>query len=213
MPRPSGGTLPTSRFSCPSRTWAPESQYRDHTRAFSVQPEVVKATQHHCYALNQSQSAGRANSRQAPAHLPVPRHPATPSCPCSQPALLQSLQAQHASHPILHLLLVFGPLVAPHDGSLHVGRAFAVGLGQHAHDRDQYLLDGLNGAPSLRSVLVMVRVVTRGVQDRNTDEAVGIDCCEAPEVSIAIPPSSADPDSPLGWKISPRNFIVGGARG
>ena len=68
-------------------------------------------------------------------------------------------QAEHAAHAIADLGLVLGAALAPHLGGLDVGGTLVVGLGEHAHDGDEDLLDGLDGAPALRGVLVMVRVV------------------------------------------------------
>ena len=72
--------------------------------------------------------------------------------------LLKS-QAEHATHAVADLGLVLGAALAPHLGGLDVGGTLVVGLGEHAHDGDEDLLDGLDGAPALRGVLVVVRVV------------------------------------------------------
>ena len=68
-------------------------------------------------------------------------------------------QAEHAAHAVADLGLVLGTALAPHLGGLDVGGTLVVGLGEHAHDGDEDLLDGLDGAPALRGVLVVVRVV------------------------------------------------------
>lgn len=150
-------------------------------------------------------------------------------------------QAQHPSDSIAYLLLIFGPALAPHLSGLYVGGTLVVGFGQHAHDGDQYLLDRLDRAPPLRRVFVVVGVVAWGVQDGDADEAAGVDYRERERESSSafwlvshLSDSGAEQGSgaairsdqirsdqssgfaqhpPLGWKTSPRNFIVGGARG
>ena len=76
---------------------------------------------------------------------------------------LTTSQPQTPPHIPPHPLLILAPLLPPHLRGLHVGRAFVVRLRQHGHDADEDLLDGLDGRPPLRSVLVVVRVVARSV--------------------------------------------------
>lgn len=85
------------------------------------------------------------------------------------------LQAQHAPDAVANRLLVLVPALAPHLGGLDVGGALVVGLGQHAHDGDEDLFDGLDGRPALGGVLVVVGVVAGGVEDGDADEAAGVD--------------------------------------
>ena len=82
---------------------------------------------------------------------------------------LTKSKPQHAPHPLLDAILVLAPPLAPHLSGLDVGGALVVGLGQHAHDRDEDLLDRLDGRPPLGRVLVVVRVVAGRVQDRDAD--------------------------------------------
>ncbi|TKW58387.1 hypothetical protein CTA1_5241 [Colletotrichum tanaceti] len=85
------------------------------------------------------------------------------------------LQAQRPPHAVADLLLVVGAALAPHLGGLDVGGALVVGLGEHAHDGDENFLDGLDGGPALRGVLVVVGVVAGRVEDGDADEAAGVD--------------------------------------
>lgn len=72
-------------------------------------------------------------------------------------------------------LFIFLPPLPPHLRRLDVRGALIIRFSQHAHDADQDLLDALDGRPPLRGVLVVVRVVARGMQDRNADYAGGVD--------------------------------------
>ena len=85
------------------------------------------------------------------------------------------LQAQHLPDIIPHLLLVVLPPLPPHLSGFDVGGTLVVGLGEHAHDADEDLLDGLDGGPALGGVLVVVWVVAGGVEDGNADEAARVD--------------------------------------
>lgn len=69
----------------------------------------------------------------------------------------------------------FSSSFSPHSGGIDICRRFVVWFGKHAHDADENLLDALDGRPTLRCMLVVVWVVTRRVEDRNTDDTVGID--------------------------------------
>lgn len=96
---------------------------------------------------------------------------------CQQPRHHHSpryLQAQHTLDICSHHVFVFLPSFTPHFRSLHVGRALVIRLGKHAHHRDEDLLDRLDRRPSLRRLLVVVRVVARRVEDRDTDKAARI---------------------------------------
>ena len=66
-------------------------------------------------------------------------------------------------------------MIPPHLGSLNVRGAFVIGLGEHAHDADQDLLDALDGTPPLRCALIVVWIISGRVQDRYADEAGRID--------------------------------------
>lgn len=94
-------------------------------------------------------------------------------------------QAQRPPDPLANLPLVRWPPLAPHLGGLDIGGALVVGLGEHAHDGDEDLLDRLNGAPPLRCVLVVVGVVTGWVEDGDADEAGGIDYART-RVSVLV---------------------------
>lgn len=85
------------------------------------------------------------------------------------------LQPQDLAHAVADLVLVLGASLAPHLCGFHVCGALVVGLGQHAHDGDEDLLDRLDGRPALGCVLVVVRVVAGGVEDGDADEAAGVD--------------------------------------
>lgn len=78
-------------------------------------------------------------------------------------------ETEHASHAVADLALVVTPLVAPHLSCFDVCGALVVGLGEHAHDADENLLDRLDGRPPLGGVLVVVGVVAGGVEDGDAD--------------------------------------------
>lgn len=96
---------------------------------------------------------------------PLRSQPSLPGISESVARFLLNLESQHSPDTIPHLLLILCSVVAPHFGSLNVGWALVIGLSQHAHDRDQNLLDTLNRAPSLRGMFIVIRVVARWVQD------------------------------------------------
>ena len=83
-------------------------------------------------------------------------------------------QSQALPHAVPDLALVLVPPLAPHLGRLDVCGTLIVGLGQHAHNADEDLLDGLDGRPPLGGVLVMVRVVTGRVEDGYAHEATWV---------------------------------------
>ena len=85
------------------------------------------------------------------------------------------LQAQRPPHALLDLPIVLFPVVAPHLGGVDVSGALVVGLGQQVHDGQQDLLDGLDGRPALRGVLVVVGVVAGGVEDGDADQTARVD--------------------------------------
>ena len=82
---------------------------------------------------------------------------------------------QRDPHVLVRDLLELVPPLPPHLGRVHVGRALGVGLGQHAHDGEQDLLDRLDGAPALGALLVAEGVVAGRVEDGDADAAVGVD--------------------------------------
>lgn len=84
-------------------------------------------------------------------------------------------QSQPLPHFIADLLLVLGSALPPHLSSLDVGRTLVIWLSQHAHDGDKDLLDALDGRPALGGVLVVVGVITGGMQDGNADCTIGVD--------------------------------------
>lgn len=84
-------------------------------------------------------------------------------------------QTQHAPDAVADRLFVLITTLAPHLGGLDIGGALVVGLGQHAHDGDEDLFDGLDGGPAFGGVLVVVGVVAWGVQDGDADEAARVD--------------------------------------
>jgi hypothetical protein len=123
----------------------------------------------------------------------------------------RSLQAQHLTHAVADLVLVLGASLSPHLGRLDVGRTLVVGLGQHAHDGDEDLLDRLDRGPALGCVLVVVGVVARSVEDRDADKAAGVDYIML-ELAVDMV-FRGEADEPLGCHTSARNFMDGGARG
>lgn len=86
----------------------------------------------------------------------------------------QLLQAQALANLIANLALILRPALPPHLRGLHVGGTLIVGLSQHAHNGYEDLLDALDWRPSLRSVLVVVGVITRGVQNGDTNGSIGV---------------------------------------
>lgn len=85
------------------------------------------------------------------------------------------LQPQALPNIRLDPTLKLGPPFPPHPRSIDIRRALVVRLGDHAHDADENLLHALDRAPALRGLLVVVRVVAGRVQDRDADDAVGVD--------------------------------------
>lgn len=164
---------------------------------------------------------------------PISSHSGCLSVPlvCAIPPLLLSkdfLQAQHAPNAVANRLLVLVPALAPHLGSLNVGGTLIVWLGQHAHDGDEDLFDGLDGRPALRGVFVVVGVVAGRVEDGDADEAAGVDC-DFMVSTIVLTLflflsfviwgdclcflSWFGQTIPFGCHMSARNFIDGGASG
>jgi hypothetical protein len=113
---------------------------------------------------------------QTPSLDRLPHHPPIAGSPLPLPVS----QSQHPPYAIPHSPLIFWPPLSPHLGCLYVGRALVIGLGKHAHDGYQNLLDRLDGRPSLRCVLVVVRVVAGGVEDGDADESAWVDCRALP---------------------------------
>lgn len=75
----------------------------------------------------------------------------------------------------MDLLVIFGSPIAPLLGGIDICGALVIGFGQQVHDREQDLLDGLDGRPPLGGVLVVVGVVAGRVEDGDADEAAGVD--------------------------------------
>lgn len=91
-------------------------------------------------------------------------------------ALIPNSQPQPSPHLIAHFPLILVSPFSPHLSGFHVRRTLVIGLRQHAHHRDQDLLDALNGRPSLRRMLVVVGIVAGGMEDGDTDCSIGVDC-------------------------------------
>lgn len=84
-------------------------------------------------------------------------------------------QSQPLPHFIADLLLILGSALPPHLGGLDIGGTLVIGFSQHAHNGDKDFLDALDGRPALGGVLVVVGVITGGMQDGNADCAIGVD--------------------------------------
>lgn len=87
-----------------------------------------------------------------------------------------ALESEGSPNAILDFLVIVSPPIAPLLGSVHIRRALVIGLSQQIHDRQQDLLDGLDGRPSLGCMLVVIGVVTGRMEDRDADKAAGVDC-------------------------------------
>lgn len=83
-------------------------------------------------------------------------------------------QPQSLPNLIPHLPLILPPPLPPHLRSLHVRRRLIIRLRQHTHNGDENLLHALDRRPPLRSMFVMVGVVTGGVEDGNAHGSVGV---------------------------------------
>jgi len=113
------------------------------------------------------------------------------------------------------------PPLPPHPRGIHIRRALIVRLRDHAHDTDQNLLHTLNRTPALGSLLVVVRVVTGRVQNRYTNNTIGVDYSQPATLAqlilffATIPPihHSCLEFLPFGCQMSHWNFMVGGIRG
>lgn len=109
--------------------------------------------------------------------------PSPPSPTHTFPSLISSHPLSHPQtplHPLPNRLLKLASPLPPHLGRLDIRRTLIIRLRQHAHHADQYLLHTLYRTPSLRCLLIVVRVVARGVQDGDADEAGGVDCVSKP---------------------------------
>jgi hypothetical protein len=62
----------------------------------------------------------------------------------------------------------------PHPRRIHIGRRLIIRLSQHTHHTNQYLFHTLNRTPSFRGVFVVIRVVARRMQDRDTHDTIRI---------------------------------------
>jgi hypothetical protein len=86
----------------------------------------------------------------------------TIKCSCSSHAFSQSQALPNIRlDPFLKVRSSF----SPHPSCVDIRRTLIVRLSDHAHDTDQDLLDALNRAPALGSLLVVVGVVAGRVQD------------------------------------------------
>lgn len=83
-------------------------------------------------------------------------------------------ETQSLAHLVPDLLLVLGPSLTPHLGRLDVGGALVVWFSEHAHDRDENLFHALNGRPALGGMFIVVRVISRRVENRDADGSVGV---------------------------------------
>ena len=124
----------------------------------------------------------------SPSHpsSPVPSLPNPPVLP-NKPTHQQTpppLHPQPPPHPLPHRLLKLSPPLPPHLRRLNIRRALIIGLRQHAHHANQYLLHALYGTPALRRLFVVVRVVAGGVQDGDADEAGGVNCLVANTLAV-----------------------------
>lgn len=95
----------------------------------------------------------------------------TPNPP---PKKKKPLQPQSLPDLIPNFLLILRSPFPPDLRSLHIRRTLIVRLSQHTHNRDQDLLDTLDGRPSFRGVFVVIRVVTGWMKDGYTNCSVGV---------------------------------------
>ena len=141
---------------------------------------------HPYYAMNAPPNKAIAPLSQPssphPSFVPGPLPPSQThrSYPTNQPTNKPPhLHPQTPPHPLPHRLLKLSPPLPPHLRRLNIRRALIVGLRQHAHHANQYLLHALYGTPALRRLFVVVRVVAGSVQDGDADEAGGVNCLVA----------------------------------
>lgn len=76
-------------------------------------------------------------------------------CPTSSPELLR--------------------ILPPNLGGLYVRRTLIIWTAQHTDDAHEDCFGGLDRRPTLRRMLVAIRIVRGGMQDRDTDFAGGVD--------------------------------------
>lgn len=100
-------------------------------------------------------------------HVSCPAFVHPNPCPPSQP--------QTSPHISPDSLFEFRLTLSPHSRRIDIRRAFIVGLSNHAHHTNENLLHALYRRPSLRRLLVVVRVIARRVEDRDAYDAVGVD--------------------------------------
>lgn len=124
-----------------------------------------------------------SSSSPPPPILPINPFTPSPSFPTSHP----HLHPQTPPHPLPHRLLELTPPLPPHLRRLDIRRTLIIRLRQHAHHTDQYLLHTLYRTPPLGGLFVVVRVVARGVQDGDADEAGGVNCACRQHVSRCSP--------------------------
>ena len=72
------------------------------------------------------------------------------------------------------LLLESWSVLSPHLGSIHIGWRLCVGLCQHRHHTQQYLLNALDWRPSLTAGLVSQRIIARGMEDADANFAIWV---------------------------------------
>lgn len=94
--------------------------------------------------------------------------------PCQHIRVRCISETQTLAHLIPNLLLVLGTSLAPHLSCLDVGGTLIIGFSEHAHDRDENFLHALNGRPALGGMFIVVRVITRWVEDRDADCSIGV---------------------------------------
>jgi len=125
----------------------------------------------------------------------------------------QVLQTQTSSHISPDPLLEILPPLPPHPRRIHIRRALIIRFRNHAHHTDQDFFDTLYRTPPLRSLLVVVRIIARRVQDRDTDDTVGVDYT-TPATSVMVHRAHINQgEVPFGCQTSHRNFIEGGISG
>lgn len=95
-------------------------------------------------------------------------------------------QPQSLPNLIPHLPLILPPPLSPHLRGLNIRRRFIIRLRQHTHNRDENLLHALNRRPPLRSVFVMVGVVTGGMEDGDAHGSVGVDYTHSCQNNVSI---------------------------
>ena len=145
-------------------------------RSMVTSAKANSSDTHPYYAMNAPPNNAIAPLSQ-PSSPPPPSSPVLPNNPTHQQT--PHLHPQTPPHPLPHRLLKLSPPLPPHLRRLDIRRALIIGLRQHAHHANQYLLHALYGTPALRRLFVVVRVVAGSVQDGDADEAGGVNCLVA----------------------------------